>query len=231
MRATVLVVVVACQLFLLQGAADAASTLKFLGFNPKLQGRDLDWTPPWYCHGIDCPEFELVNTTNEYEERHYKEAKWASTEVKSLFYTTAVTTGFKRLFDYISGSNEDAVKINMTAPVRVHVSAGEGPFCKSSFKVSFFVPFDHQDEPPTPTNADVFIENIPAATYYVTSFGGFVLEPLLVSKANAFFEKLKADDLDVEVGPFFSAGYDPPFRLTNRHNEIWVKRVNSTDTM
>ena len=35
----------------------------------------------------------------------------------------------------------DSAKIEMTAPVRVLLEAGEGPFCKDHFKISFFVPF------------------------------------------------------------------------------------------
>lgn len=50
----------------------------------------------------------------------------------------------QRLFDYISGENEPTVKVNMTAPVVTKVEHGDGPFCKSNFTVSFFVPFADQ---------------------------------------------------------------------------------------
>lgn len=50
----------------------------------------------------------------------------------------------QRLFDYIGGQNEPGVKINMTAPVVTKVEHGDGPFCKSNFTVSFFVPFAEQ---------------------------------------------------------------------------------------
>ena len=50
----------------------------------------------------------------------------------------------QRLFDYIGGQNEPNVKINMTAPVVTKVEHGDGPFCKSNFTVSFFVPFADQ---------------------------------------------------------------------------------------
>lgn len=46
----------------------------------------------------------------------------------------------QRLFEYISGTNEEEVKVDMTAPVRVMLEAGQGPFCKDHFKMSFFVP-------------------------------------------------------------------------------------------
>ena len=50
----------------------------------------------------------------------------------------------QRLFDYIGGKNEPNVKINMTAPVVTMVEHGDGPFCKSNFTGSFFVPFADQ---------------------------------------------------------------------------------------
>lgn len=78
----------------------------------------------------------------------------------------------QRLFKYISGDNQgghwlerlsvlrqdgyflvlhqcasllaDSIKIPMTSPVAVHVSAGQGPFCKSTFSVAFFVPAEFQ---------------------------------------------------------------------------------------
>ena len=60
---------------------------------------------------------------------------------KIISYEFAV---LQRLFDYIGGKNEPNVKINMTAPVVTKVEHGDGPFCKSNFTVSFFVPFADQ---------------------------------------------------------------------------------------
>jgi hypothetical protein len=50
----------------------------------------------------------------------------------------------QRLFDYIGGANDASAKIPMTAPVATKITPSAGPFCKSNFTVSFFVPFDYQ---------------------------------------------------------------------------------------
>lgn len=54
------------------------------------------------------------------------------------------------------------MKINMTVPVTCLIKSG----C-TDFKISFFVPFEHQDSPPQPTDLDVFIEEWKAAAIFV----------------------------------------------------------------
>lgn len=59
------------------------------------------------------------------------------------------------------------VKVEMTAPVTVRVDPGAGPACESHFTVSFFIPEEHRDAPPQPSDPDVFIENRDEFTAYV----------------------------------------------------------------
>lgn len=59
------------------------------------------------------------------------------------------------------------VKVEMTAPVTGRVVPGDGPACESQFTVSFYIPEENQDNPPEPTDPDVFLEHRKEFTVYV----------------------------------------------------------------
>lgn len=185
---------------------------------------------PWFCHGLDCPDYTVVETTSDYEVRQYSAGKWASTVIEGYGYDKAVKTAFWRLFKYIGGANDQKQKIKMTAPVRVTVQPSDGPYCKSNFTISFFVPEKYQMQPPTPSAEDVFIEDSEAFTAYVASYGGWNSEEKVVKHASELFELLNKQGVEVESDKYYTAGYDSPFRLMNRHNEIWlIKRAKAEE--
>ncbi|KAL4513272.1 hypothetical protein Ndes2526B_g02030 [Nannochloris sp. 'desiccata'] len=97
-----------------------------LGITMPVYGTLVPDKRPWFCHGLDCPKYKVVETTDAYEVREYKEAVWATTTVETYNYAMASSIGFKRLFDYIGGSNKDEVKIPMTAPVLADVEPSQG---------------------------------------------------------------------------------------------------------
>ena len=68
---------------------------------------------------------------------------------------------FRRLFQYISGQNNQEVKIAMTTPVSVLIEPGQGPNCENKFTMAFYIPAIHQDSPPIPTDLLVKIEDRP----------------------------------------------------------------------
>ncbi len=186
---------------------------------------------PWFCHGINCPQF-TNSSVDGIEVREYKANLWTSTQVEGISLDDAMETGFQRLFDYISGANEDTKSVDMTAPVLTEVSPGAGPNCNTTFKVSFFVPFEYQppnNPPPKPTSPLVFTETIPAQKVAVKSFGGMAKEQKMISETALLEEEIQKSknlEKDPNAGEsWWAAGYDPPFRVSDRHNEVWVNVI------
>lgn len=57
---------------------------------------------------------------------------------------------------------------------------------------------------------------------YVRSFGGWATGSKYIEAAADATKALEAAGYATSSDHFFTAGYDSPFRLTNRHNEVWL---------
>lgn len=186
---------------------------------------------PWYYHGLDGPEWTVKTVDNDVEVRNYPAQMWASTDVLDTNINDAGGIGFNILFDYISGANAANTAIDMTTPVLNLVTPGAGPNCNSTFTVSFFVPYKYQESgPPAPTNPAVYIQSIGPLEVAVSEFDGYAVQKEDILKVAAL-EQDVVDSKDIEDDTtagdaWFLAGYDPPFRVTGRHNEVWVKVVD-----
>jgi len=225
---------------------------------------------PWFCHDLDCPQFEVVEnlTAIGVELRRYAPSTWVETTVEmptsvagaiggggmmaaaaaaqggplagagggfggppalggdpsangGTGYERAVAVGFYKLFKYISGENLTGTKLAMTAPVRVVVTPGQGPACADKFSIAFFVP-PSVKTPPPPSDASVSITTTPEATYYVNGFGGWATGATYADRARSVAAALEGAGRDIDDTYFGTAGYDSPFTLRNRHNEVWL---------
>ncbi|KAF8040968.1 hypothetical protein BT93_B3016 [Corymbia citriodora subsp. variegata] len=185
---------------------------------------------PANCKKIECPPYEVVHSQDEYEIRRYENASWVSTPpINSTTYRDAVGEGFKILFSYIQGNNKQGAKVEMTAPVLVDVFPSTGPFCNSSFVVSFYVPKKYQPSPPL--SDQVHPVKLPGRHVYaaVKRFGGFSDDTNIPAQVSALDKSLKAAEGDntsvlrnhKRVTAHYSvAGYNSPFEIFNRVNEV-----------
>ncbi|XP_056150912.1 heme-binding protein 2 [Lampris incognitus] len=176
-----------------------------------------------FSTGLQNPKFTPgEGKGQDYEVRTYHTTKWVSTTLSGLQLDTALNTGFRRLFNYIQGNNQDKVKVEMTAPVTCMVDPGAGPACETTFTVSFYLPEEHQANPPLPSGSDVFMENRKEFTVYVRTYGGFSNEQMKREELLKLVESLQRDGAAFKDKPYYTAGYDSPFKLTNRRNEVWL---------
>ncbi|EXB52064.1 hypothetical protein L484_024614 [Morus notabilis] len=186
---------------------------------------------PPTCNRIECPSFEVVDVGNGYEIRRYNSTMWASTSaIQDISLVDATRTGFLQLFDYIQGKNYYKEKIEMTAPVITEVSPSDGPFCESSFLVSFYVPKKNQANPAPAKGLQ--IQKWKPTYVAVRQFGGFVSDYEIGEEAAALQASIVgtvwSDAIEKSHGKdrttvYTVAQYNSPFEFDNRVNEIWLR--------
>ena len=175
-----------------------------------------------YCGKLDCPDYVVLKRTEDYELRHYKPSKWAASEECGIDHKDAASKNFWKLFAYISGNNEKNVKIPMTKPVMTRIKVSQEPFCESKYLMHFFVPHNLQKDTPKPTSSKVKLVEYPETFVYVRSFGGFSTSKKLQENGAKLYAALQKENIPYDDSEYLYAGYDAPYKLTNRHNEIMV---------
>lgn len=175
---------------------------------------------PKFCNGLDCPPFDVKEKTKDYEMREYPESHWVQTVLSNINYKEAQYTMFMKLFHYISGQNADKKKIAMTCPVIMRIIPGQGPACENNFTMAFYVS-PSEGTPPQPTDPTVSLIKLPLLQAYAQSFGGYASMDKNIEHAKNMGEALKKAGKKFEDSFFYTAGYDAPFKLFNRHNEVW----------
>ncbi|GIR80254.1 MAG: hypothetical protein CM15mP81_17640 [Alphaproteobacteria bacterium] len=110
---------------------------------------------------IEEPKFDLINKTHSYEIRMYKE-RLAVQTIKN----SGPDRAFMRLFDYISGSNQNSSKIDMTAPV-IEYEIDNGKV------MNFFLPEIYsKSNAPKPNSENVNLVTIKGGPYAVIKYSG-----------------------------------------------------------
>ena len=121
--------------------------------------------------------------------------------------------GFRKLFNYISGSNEGSKEIAMTVPV-TQTDAGEGMI------MQFYLPskFD-KNNTPLPNDDSLEISSIDAGYYAVIKFSGRYNKKNFNKHSEILKEELEKNNIKI-IGPSIMATYNGPFTLPRfRRNE------------
>ena len=158
------------------------------------------------------PEYSIVKKTDVYEVRQYKQRT-----VAEVTYGEE-DSGFRVLFDYISGANKGSKEVEMTIPVtqskEIDMTA---PVTQSmtngKMRMRFFLPMQYSKQnAPEPNDERVRIIDLPAEYFAVISYSGFASD----GNFEEHYTKLKAaldKDGMVIKGPPIKATYNSPFTL------------------
>ncbi|KAI4323122.1 hypothetical protein L6164_022752 [Bauhinia variegata] len=204
-------------------------SVSLLGVSSETEKHQNARTIPPTCNRIECPGYDVIHVGDAYEIRRYNSTVWMSTSlIQDISLVEATRTGFLSLFDYIQGKNNYKQKIEMTAPVITEVSPSDGPFCESSFVVSFYVPKENQANPPPAKG--LHVQRWKAVYVAVRQFSGFVGDYKVGEEAAALEASIAGTDWAAAIKKSHRAGhasaytvaqYNAPFEYDDRVNEIW----------
>ena len=150
-----------------------------------------------------------------FEIRNYEATLFTSVQLSDNKYKDASGKGFSILAGYIFGGNKTNEKIAMTSPVSMSL--------EDSMTMMFMVPKKFKKETlPEPNQSQIKFREEPAKTIAAITFGGWAND----EKIEQYKQKLKSA-LDAEnisyTNRFYFLGYNPPYEVFNRKNEVIVE--------
>ena len=168
----------------------------------------------------------LNSQSMAYEEANYKVVKENKNyEIRKYSDRLVIETnstqgnGFRKLFNYISGNNEQKEEIKMTVPVTQEIKNG-------NMTMQFYLPSKfNKDNVPKPSNAEIEILTIQGGYYAVIKYSGRSSDKNFLKNKDILEKQLKQDNV-VILSPPIRASYNSPFTLPIlKRNEV-MYRVN-----
>ncbi len=159
--------------------------------------------------------YKVIKEEEEFEIRYYPSATIATITSSARTYKELGNTGFSKLAGYIFGGNQDNKQIAMTSPVHMDIS-------DKGSTMSFVMPSNYtKDNLPLPNNKDIILNTTPDEYVAAIRFGGFASTEQIIKHTEILENALKKHHLSY-YGHFRFLGYNPPFQLLGRRNEIIV---------
>jgi hypothetical protein len=133
-------------------------------------------------------------------------------------YKESSSEGFRILAGYIFGDNDANEKIAMTTPVMMELG--------DSTKMMFMVPKNKNLENlPNPKNSKIVFEKQEEKIIAAISFDGWADDEKIEKYTSILKEELLKEKLNF-VNKFTFMGYNPPYEVMNRRNEIVVELID-----
>ncbi len=177
----------------------------------------------YFIHGqrnIETYTYVVKKKYDRFEIRSYETTLFTSVKLSTKGYKNSASKGFSVLAGYIFGNNERNEKISMTTPVSMSL--------EDSMTMMFMVPKKFKkDMLPKPNQTGIEFKQEPAKTLAAIRFSGWPNE----TKIEKYKQNLKAA-LDAEgikyTNQFYLFGYNAPYEVFNRKNEVIVELQENT---
>ncbi len=163
----------------------------------------------------ETQQYNIIQTEKDFEIRFYPSTTMAMITSSAKTYKELGSSGFSKLASYIFGGNTEKKQIAMTSPVHMDIS-------DTMSSMSFVMPANYnKDNLPLPNNSDVRITTAPDEYVAAITFGGFASQEKIKKQTDLLENTLKEKHISY-YGNFRFLGYNPPYQLFGRKNEIIV---------
>jgi hypothetical protein len=162
--------------------------------------------------------YQVMKVYDQFEIRKYEAALFSSVKMASKSYKESSGTGFRVLAGYIFGDNKKNEKIAMTTPVVMELG--------DSTKMSFKVPEGYTLEKlPQPNNSNIVFEKQEEKMIAAIRFDGWANDEKIKHFTTLLTEALAKENIE-HTNKFSFLGYNPPYEVLNRRNEVVVELIN-----
>jgi hypothetical protein len=162
--------------------------------------------------------YKVLKVYEQFEVRKYEPALFSSVKLANKGYKASSGTGFRVLAGYIFGDNKKSEKIAMTTPVVMELG--------DSTKMSFMVPKEYTlEQLPQPSNTNIVFEKQEEKIIAAIRFDGWASDEKIEQYTALLTQALIKEDLE-HNSKFSFLGYNPPYELVNRRNEVVVELLN-----
>ena len=159
--------------------------------------------------------YQVIRLEENFEIRYYPAATMAMISSSATSYRELGNSGFSQLAKYIFGGNSEKKQIAMTSPV--HMDMGD-----TNSTMSFVLPSAYNDSnSPKPNDPGISIVTSSPEYVAVIKFGGFASTES-INKHRVLLEKSLQEKGISYHGSFRFLGYNPPYQLLGRRNEVIV---------
>jgi SOUL heme-binding protein len=160
-------------------------------------------------------KYEVIESGKEYEIRFYPAVTLATITSEAKSYRQIGNFGFKKLATYIFGGNHGQQQIGMTTPVHMEINDTH------SFLSFVMPPKFTTANSPQPYDSAVRIKAMADQYVAVIQFEGFISNRTMMFYTNKLQGALKRNAI-THYGNFRFLGYNPPYQLVSRKNEVIV---------
>ncbi|MGK0441154.1 MAG: hypothetical protein ACJA0N_000951 [Pseudohongiellaceae bacterium] len=182
---------------------------------------------------LEQPNYAVIHQEDGVEYRLYDPYLVTETVVANqTAYKSAANEGFRRLFSYITGNNENQSDISMTKPVQQALSSNKIAMTApvvydrqdTGYRIAFMLPSKYSLETaPVPLDKRLVTRAIPARTMAALRYSGRWTQSNFLRYQQELIETLNGSEVSTlgnVKSAFYNAPFVPPFL---RRNEVMIE--------